>query len=119
MQGTINENKLLTKKHIIMAMKIKMVNVYNQKETTIYSDNEDFLLFNLLEIFCIKEDDIEEKSFKDVTYITTNYIVEISEELHERLIKAISDIKRRTINKIIISSMFGHREVQNTIIERK
>ncbi len=102
-----------------MAMKIRMINVYDQKATIIYSDDRDLLVRNLLEIFCIKEDDAEERPPKDVAYITTHYKVEISEELHGKLLKAISDIKYRTIDKIVISSMFEDCEVQNTIIERK
>lgn len=102
-----------------MAMKIRMINVYDQKATIIYSDDRDLLIRNLLEIFCIEEDDAEEKSPKNIAYITTPYKVEFSEELNGKLLKAISDIKYRTINKIIISSMFEDCEVQNTIIERK
>ena len=102
-----------------MAMKIRMINVYDQKATIIYSDDRDLLIRNLLEIFCIEEDDTDERLPKDVAYITTPYKVEFSEELHRKLIKAISNIKRRAINKIVISSMFEDCEVQNTIIERK
>ena len=102
-----------------MAIKIRMINVYDQKATIIYSDDRDLLIRNLLEIFCIEEDDAEERPPKNVAYITTPYKVEISEELHEKLLKAISDIKYRPIDKIIISSMFEDCEVQNTIIERK
>ena len=100
-------------------MKIRMINVYDQKATIIYSDDRDLLVRNLLEVFCIEEDDAEEKLPKDVAFIITPYKVEISEELHGTLLKAISDIKYRTINKIVISSMFEDCEVQNTIIERK
>ena len=102
-----------------MAMKIRMINVYDQKATIIYSDDRDLLVRNLLEIFCIEEDDAEERLPKDVAFITTPYEVEITPMIHQELIKAISDIKRRTINKIVISSMFEDCEVQNTIIERK
>ena len=102
-----------------MAMKVRMINVYDQKATIIYSDDRDLLVRNLLEIFCIEEDDAEERLPKDVAFITTPYEVEITPMIHQELIKAISDIKRRTINKIVISSMFEDCEVQNTIIERK
>ena len=102
-----------------MAMKVKMINVYDQKATIIYSDDRDLLVRNLLEIFCIEEDDAEERPPKNVAYITTPYKVEFSEELHGKLLKAISDIKYRPIDKIVISSMFEDCEVQNTIIERK
>lgn len=102
-----------------MEMKIRMVNLYDQKETHIYSDDKDMLIRNLLEIFCIEEDDADERPPKDVAYITTPYKVEFSEELHGKLLKAISDIKYRTIDKIVISSMFEDCEVQNTIIERR
>ena len=102
-----------------MAMKVKMINVYDQKATIIYSDDRDLLIRNLLEIFCIEEDDAEERLPKNVAYITTPYKVEITPMIHQELIKAISDIKYRTIDKIIISSMFEDCEVQNTIIERK
>lgn len=102
-----------------MAMKIRMINVYDQKATIIYSDDRDLLIRNLLEIFCIEEDDAEEKSPKNIAYITTPYKVEFSEELHGKLLKAISDIKYRPIDKIIISSTFEDCEVQNTIIERR
>ena len=102
-----------------MAMKVRMINVYDQKATIIYSDDRDLLIRNLLEIFCIEEDDTDERLLKDVAYITTPYKVEFSEELHGELLKAITDIKRRAINKIVISSMFEDCEVQNTIIERK
>ena len=100
-----------------MAMKLKMINVYDQKATIIYSDDRNILIRNLLEILSIEEDDA--KSPKDVAFITTPYKVEFSEELHGKLLKAISDIKRRAINKIVISSMFEDCEVQTTIIERK
>ena len=100
-------------------MKVKMINVYDQKATIIYSDDRDLLIRNLLEIFCIEEDDADERLPKDVAYITTPYKVEMSEELHQELIKAISDIKRRAINKIVISSMFEDCDVQTTIIERE
>lgn len=102
-----------------MEMKIRMVNLYDQKETHVYSDDKDMLVRNLLEVFCIKEDNTDERLPKDVAYITTPYEVEITPMIHRELIKAISDIKRRAINKIIISSMFEDCEVQNTIIERK
>ena len=102
-----------------MAMKIRMINVYDQKATIIYSDDRDLLIRNLLEIFCIEEDDAEEKLPKNIAYITTPYKVEFSEELHGELLKAISDIKYRPIDKIVISSMFEDCEVQNTIIERR
>ena len=102
-----------------MALKIRMINVYDQKATIIYSDDRDLLIRNLLEIFCIEEDDADERLPKDVAYITTPYKVEFSEELHRNLIKAISDIKYRPIDKIVISSMFEDCEVQNTIIERE
>ena len=102
-----------------MAMKVKMINVYDQKATIIYSDDRDLLIRNLLEIFCIEEDDAEERPPKNVAYITTPYKVEFSEELHGKLLKAITDIKRRVINKIVISSMFEDCDVQTTIIERK
>ena len=102
-----------------MAMKVKMINVYDQKATNIYSDDRDLLIRNLLEIFCIEEDDAEERPPKNIAFITTPYKVEISEELHGKLLKAITDIKHRPINKIVISSMFEDCEVQNTIIERK
>ena len=102
-----------------MAMKIRMINVYDQKATIIYSDDRDLLIRNLLEIFCIEEDDAEERPPKNIAYITTPYKVEFGEELHRNLIKAISDIKYRPIDKIVISSMFEDCEVQNTIIERK
>ena len=101
-----------------MATKIRMINVYDQKATIIYSDDRDLLIKNLLEVFCIEED-ADERLPKDVVFITTPYKVEISEELHGKLLKAITDIKRRAINKIVISSMFEDCEVQNTIIERK
>lgn len=101
-----------------MAMKIRIINVYDQKATIIYSDDRDLLVRNLLGIFCI-EDDVDERLPKDVAYITTPYKIEMSEELHGKLLKAITDIKRRAINKIVISSMFEDCEVQNTIIERK
>ena len=102
-----------------MAMKVRMINLYDQKATIIYSDERDLLIRNLLEIFCIEEDDAAERLPKNIAFITTPYKVEFSEELHEKLLKAISDIKRRAINKIVISSMFEDCEVQNTIIERK
>ena len=102
-----------------MAMKVKMINVYDQKTTIIYSDDRNILIRNLLEIFCIEEDDAEEKLPKNVAFITTPYKVEFSEELHGKLIKAISDIKHRPIDKIIISSMFEDCRLQTTIIERK
>ena len=102
-----------------MGMKIRMINVYDQKATIIYSDDRDLLIRNLLEVFCIEEDDAEERLPKDVAYITTPYKIEMSEELHGKLLKAITDIKRRAINKIIISSMFEDCEIQNTIIERR
>ena len=102
-----------------MAMKIKMINVYDQKATIIYSDDRDLLIRNLLEIFCIEEDDAEKRLPKNIAYITTPYKIEISEELHGKLLKAITDIKRRAIDKIVISSMFEDCEVQTTIIERK
>ena len=102
-----------------MAMKLRMINVYDQKATVIYSDDRDLLIRNLLEIFCIEEDDADERLPKDVAYITTPYKVEFSEELNGKLLKAISDIKYRPIDKIIISSMFEDCDVQNTIIERK
>ena len=101
-----------------MGMKIRMINMYDQKATIIYSDDRDLLIRNLLEVFCI-EDNAEERLHKDVAYITTPYKIEISDELHGKLIKAITDIKRRAINKIIISSMFEDCEIQNTIIERR
>ena len=100
-----------------MAMKVKMINVYDQKATIIYSDDRDLLIKNLLEVFCIEEDD--ERLPKNIAYITTPYKVEFSEELHGKLLKAITDIKHRPIDKIIITSMFEDCEVQNTIIERK
>ena len=102
-----------------MAMKIRMINVYDQKATIIYSDDRDLLIRNLLEIFCIEEDDAEERLPKDVAFIITPYEVKITPMIHQELIKVISDIKHRTINKIVISSMFEDCEVQNTIIERK
>ena len=102
-----------------MAMKIRMINVYDQKETIIYSDDRDLLIRNLLEVFCIEEDDEEERPPKNVAFIITPYKVEFSEELHQELIKAISDIKYRQIDKIVISSMFEDCDVQTTIIERK
>ena len=102
-----------------MAMKVKMINVYDQKATIIYSDDRDLLIRNLLEIFCIEEDDTDERVLKDVAFITTPYKVEMSEELHGKLLKAITDIKHRPINKIVISSMFEDCEVQTTIIERR
>lgn len=102
-----------------MAAKIRMFNIYDQKATIIYSDDRDLLVRNLLEIFCIEEDDVDERLPKDTAYITTPYKVEISEELHGKLLKAITDIKRRGINKIVISSMFEDCEVQRTIIERR
>ena len=102
-----------------MAMKVKMINVYDQKATIIYSDDKNMLVRNLLEVFCIEEDDAEERLPKDIAFITTTYEVEITSMIHQELIKAISDIKYRTINKIVISSMFEDCEVQNTIIERK
>ena len=102
-----------------MAMKIRMINVYDQKATIICSDDRDLLIRNLLEIFCIVEDDADERSPKDVAFITTPYKIEMSEELHEKLLKTITDIKRRAINKIVISSMFEDYEVQRTIIERR
>ena len=102
-----------------MAMKLRMINLYDQKATIIYSDERDLLIRNLLEIFCIEEDDAEEKSPKNVCFITTPYKVEFSEELNGKLVKTISDIKHRPIDKIVISSMFEDCEVQTTIIERK
>lgn len=102
-----------------MSAKIRMINVYDQKATIIYSDDKNLLVRNLLEVFCIEEDDADERSPKDVAFITTPYKIEISEELHEKLLKAITNIKRRAINKIVISSTFEDCEVQNTIIERK
>ena len=102
-----------------MAMKVKMINVYDHKATIIYSDDRNLLIRNLLEIFCIEEDNIDERLPKDVAFITTPYKVEFSEELHGKLLKAITDIKHRPIDKIVISSMFEDCEVQNTIIERK
>ena len=100
-------------------MKIRMINIYDQKATIIYSDDRDLLIRNLLEVFCIEEDNAEEKLPKEVAHITTPYKIEMSEELHGKLLKAITDIKRRAINKIIISSMFENHEIQNTIIERR
>lgn len=102
-----------------MSAKIRMFNIYDQKATIIYSDDRDLLVRNLLEVFCIEEDDVDERLPKDVAYITTPYRVEISEELHGELLKAITDIKRRAINKIVISSMLEDYEVQRTIIERR
>ena len=100
-------------------MKIRMINIYDQKATIIYSDDRDLLIRNLLEVFCIEEDNAEERLPKEVAHITTPYKIEMSEELHGKLLKAITDIKRRAINKIIISSMFEDCEIQNTIIKRR
>ena len=102
-----------------MAAKIKMFNIYDQKATIMCSDDRDLLVRFLLGVFCIKEDDADERLPKDVVHITTPYRVEISEELHGKLLKAITDIKRRGIDKIVISSMFEDYEVQRTIIERR
>ena len=102
-----------------MEMTIKMFNLYDQKATIICSDDRDLLIRNLLEVFCIEEDDADKKVAKDIAYITTPYTVEIDAELRGKLLKAITDIKHRPINKIVISSMFEDCEVQNTIIERK
>lgn len=102
-----------------MAAKIRMFNIYDQKATIMCSDDRDLLVRFLLGVFCIKEDDADERLPKDVAYITTPYRVEISEELHGKLLKAITDIKRRAINKIVIKSMFENYEVQRTIIERR
>ena len=102
-----------------MAIKIRMINLYDQKETIIYSDDRDLLIRNLLEVFYIEEDDADERLPKDVAFITTPYKIEMSEELHGKLLKAISDIKYTTINKIVISSLFEDCKVQTTIIERK
>lgn len=102
-----------------MAAKIRMFNIYDQKATIIYSDDRDLLVRNLLEVFCIEEDDADERLPKDVVRITTPYKVEISEELYGKLLKAITDIKRRAIDKIVISSMLENYEVQTTIIERR
>lgn len=102
-----------------MSAEIRMFNIYDQKATIICSDDRDLLIRNLLEIFCIEEDNADERLPKDVAFITTPYTVEISEELHRKLLKAITDIKRRAINKIIIKSMFENYEVQTTIIERR
>lgn len=99
-----------------MSAKIRMFNIYDQKATIIYSDDRDLLVRNLLEVFCIEED---ERRPKDIAYVKTPYKVEISEELHGKLLKAITDIKRRAINKIVISSMLENYEVQTTIIERR
>ena len=68
-----------------MEMKIRMVNLNDQKETHVYSDDKDMLIKNLLEIFCIEEDDAEERPPKNVAYITTPYKIEMSEELHGEL----------------------------------
>ena len=102
-----------------MEMKIRMVNLYDQKETHVYSDDKNMLVRNLLEVFCIEEDDAEERPPKNIAFITTPYKVEITPIIHQELLKAISDIKYRTIDKIVISSIFEGCEVQNTIIERK
>lgn len=102
-----------------MAAKIRMFNIYDQKATIIYSDDRDLLVRNLLGVFCIEEDDADERLPKDVAHISTPYRVEISEELHGKLFKAITDMKRRAINKIVIKSMFENYEVQRTIIERR
>ena len=102
-----------------MEMKIRMVNLYDQNETHVYSDDKNMLVRNLLEIFYIEEDDADERQPKDVAFITTPYEVEITPMIHQELLKAISDIKYRPIDKIVISSMFEDCEVQNTIIERK
>lgn len=102
-----------------MEMKVKMFNLYDQKETIIDSDDRDLLIRNLLEIFCIEEDDADEKVAKDIAYITTPYTIEISAELRGKLLKAISDIKHRPINKIIITSMFEDCIVRTMIIERR
>lgn len=102
-----------------MSAKIRMFNIYDQKATIIYSDDRDLLVRNLLEVFCIEEDDAEERLPKDIAYVKTPYKVEISKELHGKLLKAITDIKRRAINKIVISSMLENYEVQTTIIERR
>ena len=102
-----------------MSAKIRMFNIYDQKATIIYSDDRDLLVRNLLEVFCIEENDVDERLPKDIAYVKTPYKVEISEELHGKLLKAITDIKRRAINKIIISSMLEDYEVQTTIIERR
>ena len=98
---------------------IKMFNLYDQNATIICSDDKDLLIRNLLEIFCIEEDDVDEKVAKDIAYITTPYTVEISAELRGKLLKAISDIKHRPINKIIISSRFEDCLVCTIIIKRK
>ena len=102
-----------------MEMTIKMFNLYDQKATIICSDDRDLLIRNLLEVFCIEEDDAEERPPKNVCFITTPYKVEFSEELNGKLLKAITDIKRRAIDKIVISSMFEDCDVQTTIIERR
>ena len=102
-----------------MAMKIRMINIYDQKATIICSDDRDLLIRNLLGVFCIEEDDTDERLPKNIAYITTPYKVEFSEELHWKLLKAISDIKHRAIDKIVISSMFEDCEVQTTIKESK
>ena len=102
-----------------MSAKIRMFNIYDQKATIIYSDDRDLLVRNLLEVFCIEEDNADERLPKDVAFITTPYKIEMSEELHGKLLKAISDIKYRPIDKIVISSMFEDCDVQTTIIERK
>src|SRR5574344_489623 len=102
-----------------MSATIRMFNIYDQKATIMCSDDRDLLVRNLLEVFCIEEDDADERLLRNVVRITTPYTVEISEELHGKLLKAITDIKRRAIDKIIISSMFENHEAQTTIIERR
>ena len=48
-KGQLKKVKQLIK-HIIMGMKIRMINVYDQKATIIYSDDRDLLIRNLLEV---------------------------------------------------------------------
>ena len=102
-----------------MATEIRMINLYDQKETIIYSDDKDLLIRNLLEVFCIEEDDRSEIFYKDTVFITTPYSIEIPEQLHRELLKAISDIRQKRIYKIVINSIFENCKVQTTIIERK
>ena len=102
-----------------MEMTIKMFNLYDQKATIICSDDRDLLVRNLLEIFCIEEDDAKEKVAKDIAHITTPYTVEIDAELRGELLKAITDIKHRQINEVVIRSIFENCLVRTMIIKRK
>ena len=83
MQRTINENELLTKKHLVMEIKVKALNLLTNERIELVAENKEIIARMILNERC----EFAEIN-NNVAYYNSKFAFNISEDINEAILIA-------------------------------